>query len=141
MDREYLERLYNEDKSLKTIGKITGKSTATIFRLFKKLQIKTDPKRRNHKIGNKIFRNGYVFVKAPNHPRANYGGYVREHILVMESELGRGLNEGERVHHKDENKINNYPTNLDHSSDLEHKSYHAKKAPRGRNGRFMKILR
>ena len=49
----------------------------------------------------------------PNHPRAQKdNGCVYEHILVAEKILGRSLKEHEKVHHKDENKLNNSPENL-----------------------------
>ena len=52
---------------------------------------------------------GYIMVKQPNHPKNN--GYQFEHILVMESQLGRKLLSGENVHHlngiRDDNRIEN----------------------------------
>ncbi len=57
---------------------------------------------------------GYVMVRAPDHPRAsNNGGYVFEHILVMEDVLGRHLLPGENVHHKNGVKDDNRPSNLE----------------------------
>jgi hypothetical protein len=55
---------------------------------------------------------GYVFIYAPNHPRAKHNrAYVMEHILVMELSLGRFLKDKEVVHHingiKDDNRIEN----------------------------------
>lgn len=40
------------------------------------------------------------------------GGYYLEHRLIAELMLGRSLEEEERVHHIDSNKINNVPSNL-----------------------------
>lgn len=63
--------------------------------------------------GRVIDKDGYVLVKADSHPRADRHGYVREHRLVMERTLGRYLTEQEVVHHKDKNKQNNTPENLE----------------------------
>ena len=59
-----------------------------------------------------VKQGGYILVYAPDHERANGGGYVREHIIVAEQTLGRSLKPGEVVHHKDKNKSNNDPENL-----------------------------
>jgi HNH endonuclease len=56
---------------------------------------------------------GYWLVKVWDHPHATATGYVREHRLVMERELGRYLEPGEVVHHRDGNHENNDPTNLE----------------------------
>lgn len=56
--------------------------------------------------------NGYVKVKCAGHPRANKHGYVLEHILVAEKALGKYLPPGAVVHHVDEDKSNNVPSNL-----------------------------
>jgi hypothetical protein len=53
-------------------------------------------------------------------------GSVREHILVMESHLGRALAKGEVVHHIDGNKQNNRIENLDLCSVKEHNNCHAR---------------
>lgn len=48
----------------------------------------------------------------PNHPRADVTGLVSEHVLIAEEKLGRLLEKGEIVHHKDFNKLNNDVDNL-----------------------------
>jgi len=61
----------------------------------------------------KLKINGYPIVKAPKHHRANNSGYVYEHILVMEKKLGRQISSDEVIHHKDHNRANNRPDNLE----------------------------
>jgi hypothetical protein len=60
--------------------------------------------------GGKIFhKKGYIMRKIAGHPRN--GGYVFEHILVMEEHLGRPLLQNENVHHingvRDDNRLEN----------------------------------
>lgn len=63
--------------------------------------------------GRIIDQDGYVLVKQFDHPRRDRHNYVREHRLVMEEMIGRYLEPGEVVHHKDGNKQNNAPENLE----------------------------
>lgn len=54
----------------------------------------------------------YRLKYKPGHHRADFTGLVAVHILVAEEKLGRPLEQGEIVHHKDFNRFNNEPTNL-----------------------------
>jgi len=56
--------------------------------------------------------NGYIQVKAPNHPHRNKNNRVAEHRLVVEKKIGRYLTKDEQVHHIDFCKTNNKIGNL-----------------------------
>lgn len=68
---------------------------------------------------------GYVMIRRPEHPRARQNGYVLEHVLVMESLIGRPLAQGEEVHHRNHVRDDNRPENLElHGSHSEHFALH-----------------
>lgn len=78
-------------------------------------------KHRDWKGGRKVDKSGYILVRAPDHPHASIGGYVREHRLVMEAHLGRHLTPGEVVHHINGEKADNRIENLElYASNGEH---------------------
>ena len=56
-------------------------------------------------------KQGYIYVSVDKHPRASKRGYVFEHILIVEKQLGRYLRKDETVHHlngvKTDNRIEN----------------------------------
>ncbi len=61
--------------------------------------------------GRKVVK-GYVYVLQKNHPRATKAGYILEQIVVMETYLGRYLNEEEVVHHINGDRADNCIENL-----------------------------
>lgn len=76
----------------------------------------------------KIVKKGdYNYAVVREHPNATKYGYVLEHRVVMENMIGRLLTADEVVHHKDHNRKNNDPSNLELMSWAEHSSHHAVK--------------
>lgn len=67
----------------------------------------------NWRGGRSIASNGYVLIRlGVGHPLADVRGYAYEHRVVAAQALGRPLADGEEVHHKDGDKRNNHPSNL-----------------------------
>lgn len=63
--------------------------------------------------GRLVDKDGYILIHCKGHPNARkHTHYVFEHRLVTEEVLGRTLLPTEVVHHKDGNKQNNDPSNL-----------------------------
>lgn len=85
----------------------------------------------NWKGGRRIREDGYAYVWTEDKE-------VREHRYIMEQHLGRRLLPEEDVHHKDENKLNNDPSNLELLTRSEHSSYHAKKKVEEGTHHFLK---
>lgn len=74
--------------------------------------------------GRKMHRLGYVLVYCPDHPQADRQGFVLEHRLVVENEIGRYLSKDEVIHHKNGNKEDNRIENLEIMSRAEHIDQH-----------------
>lgn len=63
--------------------------------------------------GGRRISEGYRLVYMPNHPRAHKSmRVVREHLLIVEKALGKYLPRSAMIHHVNENKLDNSPTNL-----------------------------
>ena len=76
--------------------------------------------------GTKSIINGYVVVKEHDHPGADDNGYVYEHRLIVERNIGRYLRPGECVHHINHTKTDNRISNLVLvPSNAEHQRIHA----------------
>ena len=84
------------------------------------------PKNPNWKGGRSVASNGYVIVKVGKaHHLADCRGYAYEHRVVAEAAIGRRLEPGEQVHHKNEVKTDNRPENLEVVAGIaEHRERH-----------------
>lgn len=78
----------------------------------------------NWKGGRSVASNGYVLIKMPDHPLADVRGYVYEHRLTAEEMLGRALEPGEIPHHKNGNKQDNRPDNIEVYTSIGEHLYH-----------------
>src|ERR1043165_42069 len=85
------------------------RSTLAIERTRNKLGINSPA----WKGGKTTNADGYVMVYAPNHTNATANGRVMEHRLVMEKIIGRALKKNETVHHRNGNRADNRPENLE----------------------------
>lgn len=74
--------------------------------------------------GRTLHQGKYWLVSKPNHPNADRLGYVREHRLVMEEQIGRILNTNELIHHINGNTTDNRIENLQIISRSEHMKKH-----------------
>ena len=87
-----------------------------------------------------IDRDGYLRTYAPTHPWPRRGGYIPEHVRVMELSIGRRITADECVHHVDHDRTNNQLGNLALLGKGEHSRYHRLANPRRRDpltGRFV----
>ena len=60
-----------------------------------------------------------------------------EHRLIMEELIGRKLKKNEQIHHKDGDRSNNDPENLELISTKEHLRLESEKRDRDKKGRFV----
>jgi len=110
-----------EGKTQEWIGGQLGVPGKLIYKVCKKHGIhcqrrgpRSGPQHPGWSGGRIIDKNGYVLIYCRNHRRARKPRciYVLEHILVMEKVLGRALEDGEVVHHRNKDRQDNRPENL-----------------------------
>ena len=113
MNDDELVGLYiNNMMSIRDIAKISGIPRTTVNnRLRELIELRSNKGTKRNRLKWRMNR-GYIYIYKPEHPNRESNGYMLEHRLVMEEELGRYLTKEERVHHIDGDKINNNPENL-----------------------------
>ena len=84
-----------------------------------------------------VASNGYILIfVGKSHRLADVRGYAYEHRLVAEKILGRRLRDGEQVHHKDGDKANNQPGNIEvYASIADHRFTHRRRDSKRRRPR------
>ena len=74
-----------------------------------------------------FIHSGYIYVIAPpNHPHPTNKRYIKRCRLVMEEVLGRHLKGKEQVHHKNMDRSDDRPENLEVMCLSEHNKLHRK---------------
>lgn len=117
---EQMRALYEEGGlTIQEIADLLGQKQKVVNKIARKHHFqmrrrgpKSGPAHKGWKGGRSIDKSGYVLIYLPDHRQANSNGYVREHRVVMEKKLGRPLLRTEVVHHRDDNRQNNDPDNL-----------------------------
>jgi len=85
--------MYESGMTMREIAEQMGARVDDVSRAFKRAGYELPRKVTNRTAGDRngnwsggvtITGDGYIKVKCPGNPRANQGGYVQQHILVME---------------------------------------------------------
>jgi hypothetical protein len=105
------QRRYRERRKVKKFG---AAASGSDMRGRHGQHAQGDQNARWNSSGRLMTSHGYVAVRAvdESHPRVWGHGYMYEHHVVAEEMLGRRLEDGEVVHHKNGQRDDNRPENL-----------------------------
>ena len=112
-------QLYKSGLSQSQVGLKLGCTQSAVYHILKKMKV---PGRADYAAGARNSRwnggrkadgGGYMMIWLPEHANADAAGYIYEHRLVMSQMLGRPLKRKEVVHHKNKNRMDNRPENLE----------------------------
>ena len=112
LDNEQLEEHFNRTfLSIYKKARKIGLRKTPEMEFINRSRARIGAKSSSWKGGKKRNAKGYILVMTKGHPRADQFGYVMEHIVVAENQIGRFIGCDEVVHHingiKDDNKIEN----------------------------------
>ena len=124
---------HNHSRKLNPVEKQRISSLHKGKTVTKESRIKMSEAAKIHTSGHKKIRDdGYVAIYYPDHPDSTGEGYVMEHRLVMEREIGRRISKNEVVHHINHDRSDNRINNLRVMTASDHMSMHMKEKYKNR---------